>query len=209
MDQSAKSPRGVSEKKQDQARSNYKLEIDKVSTCKALLRKVTCGKLKRVCLDENVLERMFRKGRSKIDKDVNIAEIIRNQKVFLAALSSLMGRKKIEQISRDYYFGYVTSGDEPEEEDPYRSVNKQRTLEEYDAAINAIELKPYPVTPTAIINMSKSAKNRRKTISMGNKGTQDIDSSRAALQNDIGSNPVKKSKTYTNLYQAGTDREQA
>ena len=34
--------------------------------------------MKRVCLGENVLERMFRKGRSKIDKDVNVVEIIRN-----------------------------------------------------------------------------------------------------------------------------------
>ena len=70
--------------------------------------------MKKVCLEENVLERMFRKGRIKVDKDVNIVEIVRNQKVFLAALSALMGRKKIEEIARDYYYGYLTSGDEPE-----------------------------------------------------------------------------------------------
>ena len=84
-------------------------------------------------MSENVLERMFRKGRSKIDKDVNIVEIIRNQKVYVAALTELMGRKKIEEISREYFFGFVTSGDDANWEDPYfRSSKRQRTLEEVD-----------------------------------------------------------------------------
>ena len=49
-----------------------------MSTCKALLRKVACGRMKKALLGENTLERMFRKGRSKVDKDLNIAEIIRS-----------------------------------------------------------------------------------------------------------------------------------
>ena len=56
-----------------------------------------------------------------------------------------------------------------------------------------------------MINMTKSAKNRRKTV-VGQKGALDIDSSRVALQNDLGSKPITKSKTYTNVYSAGTDR---
>ena len=55
---------------------------------------------------------MFRKGRIKIDKDLDIVEVIRNQKIYVAALTELMGRKKIEEVIRDYYYGNVTSGDD-------------------------------------------------------------------------------------------------
>ena len=57
-----------------------------------------------------------------------------------------------------------------------------------------------------MINMTKSAKSRRKTVGPVNRGAVDMDSSRAALQNDIGIKPITKSKTYNNVFNAGTDR---
>ena len=47
-----------------------------------------------------------------------------------------------------------------------------------------------------MINLSKNAKSRRKTV--GNKAAADMDSSRAALKNDkeIGLKAMMKSKSY-------------
>ena len=131
-----------------------------------------CGRAKTAICQENVLERMFRKGRTKIDKDLDIVEVIRNQKIYVAALTELMGRKKIEEVIRDYYFGNVTSGDDLKEVPYSRDDFKQRTLSEVDNQIKQIELKDYPVTHTSIINLSKNAKNykksrRRTTVAKG------------------------------------------
>ena len=159
---------------------------------------------------------MFRKGRIKIDKDLDIVEVIRNQKIYVAALTELMGRKKIEEVIRDYYYGNVTSGDDLMEVPYSRDDFKQRTLSEVDNQIRQIELKDYPVTPTSIINLSKNAKsynkNRRKTtVAKGtpagamleddnhnHQADADIDSSRVALQKrDKSSTSPRKSKTYS------------
>ena len=75
----------VDNEKLDKNKSIHaKLNPAKLSTCKALINQVCCGKR---CCKESKIDRLFRKGRSKVDQDMNIIDIIRNQKVALAAVN--------------------------------------------------------------------------------------------------------------------------
>lgn len=101
---------------------------------------------------------MYRKGRKKIDKDINIIEVIRNQKVFMAALTKTMSALKFSEVACDYYYGYVSSADDTINDNQYKSKqSKLRTLEEIQAQASGIELKEYPVSKSTIINLQKSA----------------------------------------------------
>ena len=149
---------GVS-KSEDNVVQVFKIDPDKASTCKALLRALCCGKLKEhCCLKENLIERLYRKGRRKVDKDVNLIEIIRNQKVFMAALTKAMSATKFSEVAVEYYYGFVTSGDDTKIDSIYgRRQSKARTLEEIEAQAQAVELKEYPMSMSTIINLQKES----------------------------------------------------
>lgn len=79
-----------------------------------------------LCGGEKKLDLMFKKGRAKVNKDMNIIEMIRNQKILIAAVNEIMTTDKFGKIAVKYFKGGISSS----EETVKPKVLRSRTLDE-------------------------------------------------------------------------------
>ena len=87
------------------------------------------------CCPEGTKQRMFRKARKKVNRDLNLVDLIRNQKILIAAVSSMLEENKFNEIVRDYYFGNVSSGDDKGIKSEWfwrKKIKGAKTLEDLD-----------------------------------------------------------------------------
>lgn len=92
--------------------STGKLKRTELSLSMALMRVFCPCCRKSELLKENRLERMFRKGRAKVKKDLDIVALIRNQKILVAAVNEIMTKYKFRQITRLYFMGNISSDED-------------------------------------------------------------------------------------------------
>ena len=97
--------------------------------------RIVCCCLKDSCCPEESKQRIFRKARKKVDRDLNLVDLIRNQKILIAAVSSMLEENKFNEIVRDYYFGNVSSGDDKGIKSEWfwrKKIKGAKTLEDLD-----------------------------------------------------------------------------
>ena len=109
------------------------MDASRLSLCKKICSPMLC--CKRSFCKESKTERLFRKGRKKLNKDLNLVEMIRNQKIVVACFNELLETQKFTDIIQNYYKGNISSGDDLNPKDK-RAKNRRngslRTLEDLD-----------------------------------------------------------------------------
>ena len=119
--------------------------------------RIVCVCCKATCCPEETKQRMFRKARKKVDRDLNLVDLIRNQKILIAAVSSMLEENKFNQIVRDYYFGNVSSGDDKGIKSEWfwrERIKGAKTLEDLDERRENESMYPTPRSrETRVINL--------------------------------------------------------